>query len=150
MWQTAGMRYDGATSVATFGVLLEVQDHQESAGGPPAMRFLRSLANICGGRVLFANDYLPVVSTMQKDSIWLFLQAYAEYMARACLEAGASLMFIHVQDMRMIEEGEYKAGRRGARRILSSVCLPSTRKAIQAPCAKQCGRSQLSFRRQLQ
>ena len=145
VWQSAGMHYDCATSFAAFGVPLEAQDHRESAGGPPAMRILRSLVNTCGRRVLIVNDCLTVVSAMQKGSISLVLQADAEYMARAGLEVRASLMFLHVPDMRMIEEGVYRAGRRGAQRTISQACSPSTRKAIQALCAQQCGRSQLIF-----
>ena len=137
VWQTAGMRYDGATSIATFGVPLEAQVHRESAGGPLAMRLLRSLADIRGRRVLFVNDCLPVVSAMQKGSNSRVLQADAEYMARAGLEAGASLMFLHVPGTRMIQEGVDGAGRGGARRITGPACSPSTREAIQALCLRQ-------------
>jgi hypothetical protein len=48
VWQTAGMSYDGATSIATFGVPLKAQDHRESAGRLLAMRLLQSLVNIRG------------------------------------------------------------------------------------------------------
>jgi hypothetical protein len=34
--------------------------HHESAGGPLAMRLLQSLIDICGWRVFFVNDCLPV------------------------------------------------------------------------------------------
>jgi hypothetical protein len=91
------MRYEGATSIATFRAPLEAQFHRESAGGPLAMRLLRSLVEIRGRRILFVNDYLPVVLAMQKGSNSRVLQADAEYMAIAGLEAGASLMFLHVR-----------------------------------------------------
>ena len=60
------MRYDGATSIATFGTSLDAQVHRESAGAPLAMRLLRSLVDIRGHRVLFVNDCLPVVFAMRK------------------------------------------------------------------------------------
>ena len=105
VWKTGGMRYEGATSIATFRAPLEAQFHRESAGGPLAMRLLRSLVEIRGRRILFVNDYLPVVLAMQKGSNSRVLQADAEYMAIAGLEAGASLMFLHVPSTHMIEEG---------------------------------------------
>ncbi len=43
IWKTAGMKYDGVTSIATFGAKLDAQVHRESAGAPLAMRLLRSL-----------------------------------------------------------------------------------------------------------
>ena len=61
IWKTAGMKYDGATSTATFQSNLDAQVHRESAGAPLAMRLLRSLQDIRGHRVLFVNDCLPVV-----------------------------------------------------------------------------------------
>jgi hypothetical protein len=82
VWQTADMRYDGATFITTFGVPLAAQVHRESAGGPLATRPLRSLIDIRGRRVPFVNDCLPVVLAMQKGSSSLVLQADAEYMAR--------------------------------------------------------------------
>jgi hypothetical protein len=69
------------------------------------------------------------------------LQADAEYMARAGLEAGSSLMFFHVPGT--IEEGMDGAGRGGARRIIGLACSPWTRKAVQALCAQQGGILQL-------
>jgi hypothetical protein len=131
------MRYDGATSIATFGAPLEAQVHRESAGGPLAMRLLRSLVEIRGRRILFVNDCLPVVLAMQKGSNSRILQADAEYMAIAGLEAGASLMFLHVPGTRMIEEGVDGAGREGARRITGPGCSRTTREAIWALCDRQ-------------
>ena len=43
IWKTAGMKYEGVTSIATFGAQLDAQVHRESAGAPLAMRLLRSL-----------------------------------------------------------------------------------------------------------
>ena len=57
------------------------------------------------------------------------LQAGAEYMARAGLEAGESLTFFHVLGTSMIEEDLDGAGKGGARRIIGRVCSPSTREA---------------------
>ena len=136
VWRTGGMRYDRATSIAIFGVPLEAQVHRESAGGPLAMRLFRSLVDIRGKRVLFVNDCLPVVLAMQKGSNSRVLQADAEYMARAGLEAGASLLFVHVPGTRMIEEGVDGAGRGGARRIIGPSCSSSTREAIRALCVQ--------------
>jgi hypothetical protein len=137
VWTTGGMRYDGATSIATFGVPLEAQVHQESAGGPHATRLLRGLVDIRRRRIFFVNDCLPVVLAMQKGSNSRVLQADAEYMARAGLEAGASLLFLHVQGTRMIEEGVDSAGRGGARRITGPGCSPTTRGIIRALCDRQ-------------
>ena len=82
---TAGMRYDGTTSIATFGAPSVAQDLRETAGGPLAMRLPRSLIDIRSRRIPFANDYLPVtvVLTMQKGSSSPLLETDAEYMARA-------------------------------------------------------------------
>ena len=126
VWKTGGMRYEGATSMATFRAPLEAQFHRGSAGGPLAKRLLRSLVEIRGRRILFVNDYLPVVLAMQKGSNSRVLQADAEYMAIAGLEAGASLMFLHVPSTHMIEEGVDGAGREGARRISTGWAPEST------------------------
>ena len=135
VWRTAGMRYDGATSIATFGSTLDAQVHRESAGGPLAMRLLRSLADIRGHRVLFVNDCLPVVLAMRKGSPSPVLQADAEFMAREGLEAGATLLYLHVPGTRMIEEGVDGAGREGARRITGPACSASTRALVRSLCS---------------
>jgi hypothetical protein len=132
LWQTAGMRYDGTSPARR----VEAQVHRESAGGPLARQLPRGLVDIRGKRVLFVNDCLPVVLAMQKGSNSRVLQADAEYMARAGLEAGALLLFLHVPGTRMIEEGVESAGRGGARRIIGPACSPSTREAIRALCAQ--------------
>jgi hypothetical protein len=124
------MRYDGATFIATFGTSLDVQVHRESAGAPLAMRLLRSLVDIRDHRVLFVNDCLPVVLAMRKDSQSLRLQADSEYMAAAGLEAGASLLYLHVPGTRMIEEGVDGASRTGAQRIIEPTCAVSSRDPI--------------------
>jgi hypothetical protein len=69
----------------------------------------------------FVNDCLQVVLAMQKGSNSRGLQADAEYMAKAGLEAGASLLLL----------------RGGARCIIGPACSPSTREAIQALCVQQ-------------
>ena len=130
IWKTAGMRYDGATFIATFGTSLDAQVHRESAGAPLAMRLLRSLVDIRDRRVLFVNDCLPVVLAMRKDSQSLRLQADSEYMAAAGLEAGASLLYLHVPGTRMIEEGVDGASRTGAQRIIEPTCAVSSRDPI--------------------
>ena len=135
VWKTAGMRYDGATSIATFGVSLEAQVHRKSTGGPLAMRLLLHLVGIRGRRIFFVNDCRLVVLAMQKGSHSLVLRADAEYMTRAGLEAGASLQFLCVPGTRMIEECVVGASRGGARLIIDLVCSPSTREANQALCA---------------
>ena len=66
---------------------------------------------------------------MQKGPNSRVLQAGAEYMARAGLEAGESLTFFHVLGTSMIEEDLDCAGKGGARRIIGRVCSPSTREA---------------------
>ena len=124
------MRYDGATSIATFGTSLDAQVHRESAGAPLAMRLLRSLLDIRGHRVLFVNDCLPVVLAMRKGSQSNRLQADSEYMATAGLEAGASLLYLHVPGTRMIEEGVDGASRTGAQRIVGPTCTAGTRATI--------------------
>ena len=58
-------------------------------------------------------------------------------MARAGLEAGASLLFLHFPGTRRIEEGVDGAGRGGAQRIIGPACSQSTRAAIQTLCAQQ-------------
>jgi hypothetical protein len=131
IWRTAGMKYDGVTSIATFGAQLDAQVHRESAGAPLAMRLLRSLQDIRGHRVLFVNDCLPVVLAMRKGSPSVRLQADAEYMATAGLESGASLLYLHVPGTRMIEEGVDGASRAGAQRITGPACSGSTRAAIE-------------------
>jgi hypothetical protein len=116
------MRYDGVTSIATFRAKLDAQVHRESAGAPLAMRLLLSLQDIHGHRVLFVNDCLPVVLAMWKGSQSARLQADAEYMATAGLEAGASLLYLHVPETRMIEEGVDGASRAGAQKITGPAC----------------------------
>ena len=130
IWKTAGMRYEGATSIATFGESLDAQVHRESAGAPLAMRLLRSLFDVRGHRILFVNDCLPVVLAMRKGSQSLKLQADSEYMATAGLESGATLMYLHVPGTRMIEEGVDGASRDGAKRIVGPSCSPSARAKI--------------------
>ena len=131
IWKTAGMRYDGATSIATFGSPLSAQVHRESAGAPLAMQLLRSMQDIRGRRVLFVNDCLPVVLAMRKGSNSGQLQQDAEYMAVAGLEAGASLLYLHVPGTRMIEEGVDGASREGAKRIVGPACTERAKGIIE-------------------
>jgi hypothetical protein len=97
IWETGGMDYSGATSIATFDRTLDVQVHHESAGEPLVMQLLRSMQDIRGKQVLFVNDCLPVIQAMKKGSGSEHLQKDAEYMAVAGPEAGAALLFLHVQ-----------------------------------------------------
>ena len=110
VWKTGGMLYQGATTIATFRAVMEHQVHRESAGGPLAMQILRSLTDIRGHRVLFVNDCLPVVQAMRKGSRSSQLQADAEYMALASLEAGCKSLYLHVPGTDMIEQGVDGAG----------------------------------------
>ena len=96
---TAGMRYDGTTSIATFGAPSVAQDLRETAGGPLAMRLPRSLIDIRSRRIPFANDYLPVtvVLAMQKGSSSPLLETDAEYLSTwQGLKIGASLRLFHI------------------------------------------------------
>ncbi len=130
------MSYQGATTIATFGAVMEHQVHRESAGGPLAMRILRSLTDIRGHRVLFVNDCLPVVQAMRKGSRSSQLQSDAEYMALASLEAGCKSLYLHVPGTDMIEQGVDGAGRDGARRIVGPACTEQARAKIRSVLAQ--------------
>ena len=130
VWRTGGMTYQGATTIATFRRHLEHQAHRESAGAPLAMQILRSLTDIRGHRVLFVNDCLPVTVAMRKGSPSPELQADAEYMALASLEAGCKSLYLHIPGTDMIAAGVDGASRDGAKRIVGPACSEEGRAKI--------------------
>ena len=136
IWKTGGMAFPGATSIATFSDPLEHQVHRESAGGPLAMRLLRSMVDVRGHRVLFVNDCLPVVLAMRKGSRSPNLQSDAESMALAALEAGCKALYLHVPGAEMIAEGVDGASRDGAKRIIGPACSERGRAKIRSLLAQ--------------
>ena len=113
--ETAGMRYDQATTIVTFSDPLEAQVHRESAGAPISLRILSSLMDLSGWHILFVNDCLPVILSLRKGSNSARLQTDSETVALGVLEAGAKASFLHIPGTEMIAAGTDGASRDGAK-----------------------------------
>jgi hypothetical protein len=126
----AGMKFDGVSTIVTFGDTPEAQVHREAAGAPMIMRLMRSMFNLKGRTVLLRNDCLPVIYALQKGSPSPQLQAAAEAVCQEALEAGCRVLCLHVPGVQLIAEGVDGGSREGAALLQGPACSAALRATV--------------------
>jgi len=124
------MKFDGVSTIVTFGDTPEAQVHREAAGAPMIMRLIRSMFDLRGRTVLLRNDCLPVIFALQKGSSSPQLQAAAEAVCQEALEAGCRVLCLHVPGVQLIAEGVDGGSREGAARLQGPACSAALRATV--------------------